>query len=330
MGEEIDRMMLLRRLSMIFFAVFLLLVIAAVTILIVMGSGDYGGGNSEFAEIEDYGETVKKSVEFEKSSSLYFFSEIYKDERTLFLDEAPNLKIVNSDRYCLEVKAPKGLVDKLRVEMVNGCLVISFDEGMYNEVKKDNVAYKGLYVSCDMFDVTVYAPVERLYTSAELRLDYEGTKCDTMVIDVIGEIIEGRVYNVDARRLSCRLMGASSLEISGKASEKSHLEVWHNSKIYADELKSLEVTTSVQTQIFGFSYVNGEDFFAFNIADMGVAITVALIILIIASAVLAIFFRVKFTKQRKELDDYIEKVETEGNFLIKPEKNEENILQNGE
>ncbi len=330
MGEEIDRMMRSRRLSIIFFAVFCLLIIAVVTILIVMGSGDYDGSNSDFAVVDDYGEIVKKSIKFEKSGTLYFFSEIYKAERTLFLDEAPSLKIVNSDKYSLEVTAPAELLDKLCVEMVEGCLVVSFDESMYNEVKRDNGAYKGLYVNCDVFDVTVYAPVERLYTSAELRLDYEGTKSDSMVIDVIGEVIEGRVYNVDTNRLSCRLMGASTLEISGKASEWAHMETWHNSKIYAEELKAPEVTTAVQTQIFGFSYVSGEDLFACNLMDMGVVITMVLIISVAASAFLTVFFGIKFVKQRKELDDYIEKVEAEGNFLIKPEKNDENILQNDE
>lgn len=330
MGEEIDRMMLLRKLSIIFLAAFCLLAVTVVIIFIVMGTGDYSGGNSDFAVIDDYGEVEKKSIKFEKSGTLYFFSENYKGERTLFLDEAPSLKIVNSDKYCLEVTAPKGLSERLSIEMVEGCLVVSFDEEMYNEVKRENGFYKGLYVNCDVFDVTVYAPISRLYTSAELTLDYEGAKTDYMVIDVIGEIIEGRVHNVDASRLSLRTMGASTIEISGEVSEWSHIEAWHNSKVYAEELKSTEITTAVQTQIFGFSYVSGEDLFAFNLMDIGVLITAALVLSLIATALLTVLFWIKFTRLRKELDDYIERVETEGNFLIKPEKNDENILQNGE
>ena len=330
MSEEIDRMMFLRRLCIIFFLILCVLIATTVIIFVVMGSGDYGGENSDFAVVDDYGDIVKKNIDFEKSGTLYFFSEKYKSERTLFLDETPNLKIVNSDKYYLEVSAPNGLIDRLSVEMVEGCLVISFDESLYNTINTERGKYRGLYVNCEVFDVTVYAPINKLYTSAELTLDYEAPKADIMIIDVIGEVVEGRVYNVDARQLVCRLMGASTLEIAGKTTESTHLEAWHNSKILADELKAINISTSVQTQIFGFSYVSGEEFFAYNFIDMGPIITVGLVISMIAAAFLTVLFRVKFVKQRAEIDNFIEKVETEGNFLIKPEKNDENILQNDE
>ena len=330
MGEEIDRMMLLRKISIIFFIIFCLFVASVVIILVTMGSGDYGGSNSSFAVVDDYGEPVTKSINFEKSDALYFFSERYKSERTLFLDETPSLKIVNSDKYSIEITAPKGLADKLCVEMVEGCVVVSFNQEMYKNVKGESSTYKGLYVNCDVFDVTVYAPISSLYTSAELTLDYEAPVSDTMEIDVIGEIIEGSIHGINTKKLTCRVMGASTLELLGKVTETAHLEVWHNSKIHATELETFEVSTSVQTQIFGLSYISGDGYTAYNLSDMGTLITWGLVLALIATLFLTVFFRIKFVKQRKELDDFIDKVETEGNFLIKPEKNDENLLQNDE
>ena len=98
MGEEIDRMMLMRRLFIIFLVVLCVLVATVVILLITMGSGDYGGSNSDFNVVDDYGEVVKETVSLEKSDTLYFFSERYKSQRTLFLDATPSLKIVNSDK----------------------------------------------------------------------------------------------------------------------------------------------------------------------------------------------------------------------------------------
>lgn len=330
MDREIDRMMLLRKLSIIFSLVFLAVVAATVVLLVIVGTGDYSGGNWDFAEIEDYGAVGKKTVNFEKSDTLWFFYEGNRSERTLFLDEIPNLKIVNSDKFYLEVTAPEGLLDKLVVKNTDEALVVTFEEEYYNAIKDYPKIYNGLYVNCDVFDVVVYAPISRLYSSAEYNLDFDTPKTDLLAIVTIGEIREGNVYNVDARSLYCQLNGSSNVELSGKVAEASHLEVWHNSKIDADNLQIENVSTTVQSMIFGFSYVSGETFSAYNFVCWGTVITFGIVFALVLSAFLAVFLRILHEKQRKEIDKKIEMIEAEGNFLNKPKKDNENILQNEE
>ena len=48
---------------------------SVVVILVTTESGDYGGSNSDFAVVDDYGEAVNKTINFEKGGELYFFSE---------------------------------------------------------------------------------------------------------------------------------------------------------------------------------------------------------------------------------------------------------------
>lgn len=330
MEKEIDRMMLFRRLSIIFAVVFLVTIAAMVALFIVMGMGDYGGANSDFAVIDDYGEVSTKTVKFEKSNALWFFYEGNRSERTLFLDEVPNLKIVNSEEYYLEVKAPKGLLDKLVVKNTEEGLLMTFGEKYYNAVQSGEKLYYGLYVNCDVFEVVVHAPINRLYSSAEFNLDYDTPKTDLLAIVVGGEVREGKVYNVDATNFLCQLSGASTVEMAGKVSGEIYFEVWHDSKIHAEGLQVNDerITTAVQSKIFGFSYISGSTFSAYNLLSWGTMITSIIVFSMFASVFLAILFKILMAKQKKEIDKEIEILEKEANFLNNAQKNDEKILQN--
>ena len=328
MDEKIDRMMLYRRICIIFFVAFCVMLTIIATLLIVMSTSDYRGGNSDFATIEDYGEAVTQKIELEKINTLYFFAEQIARERTLFTDEIPNLKIINSDKYYMEITASRSLADKLSVKNENEKLTISFEEKYYNYVTSGGKEYKGLYVDCDIFDVTVYAPITTLISSAEINLDFDAPKTETLGIAVTGEVREGKIYNIDVEALVCSFSGASTVELIGKAHTGAQLEARHNTKIEGDELITPYASTSVMCQIFGYSYIDGSSFSDYPFIDMGFLITHAVMGLLLLAAIGFVLFNYLLQKQRKELDGLIEKIEKEGNFLNIPKKTDENLLQN--
>lgn len=317
MEQEIDRMMLLRKLCIISFIVICVIVVGIVGALIVMNTGDYSGNNSDFARIKDYGNVTTKTVDFEKCDTLYFFSETENRERTLFEDKIPKLKIVNSDKYCVEITAGEALLDRLDIEQKESGLIITFREDCYNDIRNGKKQYKGLYVDTDIFEVTVYAPISVLISSAEFDLDFDTPKTEMLAISVSGEIRKGSVYNIDANTLYCALNGASTVKMSGQVKNVSQFKVRHNSKIDAMDLKTPVVYTSSTSQLFGLSYIKGETFSDYSIMTLGFFATVGMVVLLAVCVGAFIVLRKMFVKQRNEIDQFIEKVETEGNFLIK-------------
>ena len=330
MDVEIDRMMLLRRISIICLIVLVVAVGVIAATVVLMSTGDYSGANSDFAEIEDYGAAVTKRLKIEKCEYMYFFSEELGGRRTLFTDEIPNLKIVNSDKYLVEVKASQGLIDKLDVSVKDNALMFTFKEEIYNVITRGSSQYKGLYIDCDAFDVTVYAPISRLASSSEINLDFDVAAADLVAIIVSGEVRSGKIYNVNSETLVCSMSGESDIEVSGKVRKTAHFEAFHSSEIDAENLITPKTTATVSSQLFAFSYVDGYEFFESSITSMGFLITVALVLFLIAIAVAYAIFQIKFLKQKKELDLYIEKVETEGKFLDISKKTDENVLQNSD
>lgn len=328
MGEEIDRMMRLKRLTIIFLIAFLVIVAGIICVTVIMGTGDYSGANSDFAELEAYDQSEAREYSLNKFDTLLFFSEAKNNERTLFLDEVPNVKIVNSHKYVVKITTNKSLFEKLNVTIEDEMLSIGFDSKFYNEIERNGRKYGGLYVDCSVFDVTVYAPISTIHSNAEFNLDFEAPKTKTLGIVIGGEIREGKVHNIDTDTLVCSLSGASNVELFGKVSGTSQLEVWHDSKINAEGLKTNTVITNTSCQIFGFSSIVGQDFSDYSFTDMGFLLSVGSVLVAFVAAGLTILFYIKYRKTKKEIDLYIEKVETEGKFLTNTEKTYENLLQN--
>ena len=173
MRREVEKMMRLRRISIIF--VILLGIFGSIVagMIVFMNTGDYNGINPQFGKYEASGEVETKSYQMEKDSfnSVLFFSMRYMNQRTLFRGYAPSLKIVNSDEYRVEVKANRELFEKLKLTVVEGCLCVHFDDELYGYVERNNRIYKGLFIDCEIFEMTVYAPISTLATDAEIALD---------------------------------------------------------------------------------------------------------------------------------------------------------------
>ena len=355
MDEEIDRMIESKRRAIFFLVLFIVAIAVMITILIVMGSGDYGGGNDEFSQLEARGEVKTKRYDVADFKALCFFYDGVRGERTLFLDALPNLKIVNSDKFYVEVKANKELLDILEVVNIENVLSLGFQTSYYKVVSSSTDNYdKGLYVTCDVFEVTVYAPVSQLYTSAEITLDYQAPVTDLMRIHVIGEVQNGKVYGIDAEKLECKVSGSSSIELIGKVSGNAALTAYHDSAIEAEQLYVSTASTVTSSQIFGFSEIYGNGYSETSFISVGSMFSCILVVLPIAMAALCALFFVKYFKRKKQIDGVIAMLEQQEGFfensmrapfIIKDEKkeekneeptdeknseNSENLLQNDE
>ena len=333
MDEEIDRMIESKRRAIFFLVLFVVAIAVIITLLVVMGTGDYGGGNDEFSQLEARGEVKTKRYDVADFKALCFFYDGVRGERTLFLDSVPNLKIVNSDKYYIEVKTNQELLDILEVLNIDTVLSLGFQTSYYKVVESSTDNYnKGLYVNCDTFEVTVYAPVSQLYTSAEITLDYEAPVTDLMKIHVIGEVQNGKVYGIDAEKLECRLSGSSNVTLSGKVSGNATLVAYHDSTIDAEQLYVSTASTITSSQIFGFSAVYGNGYSETSFISVGSMFSFLLVAFPTLSAAFCALFFVKFLKRKKQIDGVIEMLEqNEGFFensmraplIIKDEKKEE-------
>ena len=308
MGEEIDRMMEHKRRAIVFLVLFFLAISIIITILIVMGTGDYSGTNDEFAHIEARGEIDTRTYGFGKVESLMFFYDGHRAERTLFTDAVPKVKIVNSDRYAVEVKTNRELLDILEVGSKEDVLRISFPTSYYGVVSSPEGSYRnGLYVDCDEFEMTVYAPISQLFTSAEIVLDYQAPKTDFMRIFVVGELQDSRVYDVDTVQLNCVVCGETDVSFSGQVTGEASFSAYHNSKIDAQALTVPKVSTDTTSQIFGFSVIDGNGYFECSAISLGYFLSWLLVLFPVTMAVLFTLFIVKYLRLKKKIDSFIER-----------------------
>ncbi|MBO4982840.1 MAG: DUF2807 domain-containing protein [Clostridia bacterium] len=330
MGEELDRMMGLRKWSIVFLVLLIIAIVLIVSIIIFMNVGDYSGTNNDFNKVVAVAELDGKTIELENFSKLYFFSQSHKNQRTLFKKVIPNLKIINSQEYKIEITSNSDILSMLDITLEDNALFVDFKQEHYHNVSRMGRTYKGLYVDCAKFDITVYAPINYLVSDAEFNVDFEAPKAQTFIVLVNGEISDGRIYDVDAEVMGVFLSGNSNASVSGEVREYTELLVKHSSRLDASELNTPVINDRASSQLFGISSIKYKDRVKYSINDLGFILSVAIVFAVLIVLAGFIVLRVLFLKQKKELDQFIAQVEKEGNFLQIPKKTDKNLLQNGE
>ena len=191
---------------------------------------------------------------------LLFFNSKYVN----FLDAIPNLKIVNSEDYRVEITANSDVFDHLVVKldlfMTDYMLKINFKEECYAELWDDwdgiPRAYYGLNATLDVFDVIVYAPIESITSDASLTLDYEAPSLVDVYAEFHGDSTVANIHTRDNHLLRLICTGTNKITISGSV---KHIKVHaiHNSKVDASGLtaETYDFYTSTGIGICDFSYV---------------------------------------------------------------------------
>ena len=155
-------------------------------------------------------------------------------------------------------------------------LVITFADDCYVPVHVDDVDYDydtGLYVGFDVFEVTVYAPIETLMVDSKVVIDYEAPSCERLRVDFSFEGTTGCIYGIDAEDFSLYCSGTSNLQLSGEIRGTSEIKIFHNTKIDANALAMGKTDFFVSSAFFGeFSYIeynNTYDIGILNLIFMG-------------------------------------------------------------
>lgn len=297
------RLRLFSIISLVLFCVFLAILIG---VIVVINTGDYNGHNKQFAKIEATQDVGSKSFTVDSFDTLLFFSQELRKERTLFTNEIPKLTVVNSSENRVEVKANHDLLDRLDVFTEKNSLNFGFSADCYNDVKRNNKSYKGLFVDCNQFEVTVYANVSKLKSDAEINLDFQGGDVNELVIIVDGEIRSGKIYDINSTYFGLSASGNSNVSVSGSVSNHAEFIALHNSKIDASALNCSKINKAASCQVFGLSYVRDSQGTLIPFTGIGFLLTVFLVAMPVLLLIAFVVFRIWFVFRRKEADILIE------------------------
>ena len=329
MKKKVRAMLRTRILAIVCIVTFCVFLIVTAGILIIMSSSDYRGKNRDFAKMSVTAEAQTKSFDFEEFQSLLFFSESFRNERCLFTNQIPSLKIVNSDKYKVEVTANGELIDKLDLQVNDKALCFTFMPENFSNVVANGRKYKGLYVDCSVFDVTVYAPISQLRSHAEFNLDFQAPNAESVTLLVDGEIRNGKIYDVKSSYFGINTCGNSNITVSGNVDDAIELISHHNSKIDVTNLNGPITYMASYCQFFGISYIKHSSGTFLPFTNMGFLLSAFILFVLLISLVGFAVFLILFFRLKSKVDMLIEEYERNPNEE-KIEKSDKKLLQNDE
>ncbi|MBO5286601.1 MAG: DUF2807 domain-containing protein [Clostridia bacterium] len=220
----------------------------------------YANVREKFAVLEATGEDSNLKSKLSEFHAVDLFS--YEKGKTVveFENAIPNLKIVNSESYSVEIASQADLIDKLDVYVSNGVLYIDFKPECYNSIYSFTYreSHNCVRVNCSQLDVTVYAPIYELYSSAELSLDYDAPKTKLIKFFARGTVNDGKIYNIDADRLYVSVAGSSTLNVTGKA-EDAEIIALSEARVNATGLNVEDISGRVENKMFSWCYVKWQN-----------------------------------------------------------------------
>ena len=221
--------------------------------------------DSEYAVAEFVQPIETRSFEFDTFHSVQFLNDHDPltdfSKKTKLLSAIPNLKIVNSNEFRVEVTTNADVFDKLKIANCDDkdSLVVTFADDCYVPVHTDDTSYDydtGLYVGFDKFEVTVYAPISSLYVDSKIILDYEAPKHESTYISFSYEGTEANIHGIDTEKFTLHCSGTSNIKLSGVVRGESEIMIFHDTKIDARNLITVKKDYSISSAFFGeFSYI---------------------------------------------------------------------------
>lgn len=238
--------------------------------------------DTEYAILTATDEVITKSYPIDHCDSLWFFHASYSNgnKRTEFINAIPSIKIINDEKYYIELCTNNSIHDVISITAEDGILDIDLQDNCYNRVHEEDTSYdydSGLYVDCTAFDITVHAPINIFRTDTQTILDFDAAKADKTVVHFSFAGTQANIYNIDTTDLSFYCSGSSNVTLSGSASGKSTFMVWHNTRVDATGLSADFEDVFVSNQPLGVSYIKHDNITEFNPFDLGSILSVALI-----------------------------------------------------
>ena len=238
--------------------------------------------DTEYAILTANDEVITQIYPIDHCDSLWFFHASFSNgnKRTLFINAIPDIKIINDEKYYIELNTNKSIHDVISISVEDRILDIDLQDNCYNSVHEEDTSYdydSGLYVDCTAFDITVHAPIGIFRTNTQTILDFDVAKSDKTIIDFSFEGTQANIYNIDTKKLWFNCSGSSNVILSGSASVEATLMVWHDTRVDATELNADFSGNFVSNRPFGISYIKHDGITQFNPFDLGSILSVALI-----------------------------------------------------
>lgn len=236
----------------------------------------------EYAVLTANDEIITQSSPIDHCDSLWFFYACYSNgnKRTEFINAIPEIKIINDEKYYVELTTNKSIQDVISISIEDNILDIDLQDNCYKRVHEEDSSYdydSGLYVDCTVFDITIHAPISSFRTNTQTVLDFDVAKSDKTTIDFSFEGTQANIYNIDTKNLWFNCSGSSDVTLNGSVSFEASLMVWHDTRVDATELKADFSDNYVSNYPFGISYIKHDGIIEFNPFDLGSVLTVALI-----------------------------------------------------
>lgn len=260
-------------------------------IVIELNSGTYDGRNEEYYHVYAQAGIETREYGIQNCDSLELFYGKQRENKVLFLEELPFLKIVNSNEYKMKITSNSDILDMLGVNTQDGVISITLEN--------DLTSFKGYYVHSDKFEVTVYAPIVTVATALELNAEYDVPKADTVNMLFSGELVKGKIYNVDVNRLYGVFCGSSRATIEGNVTSLTDIGAAHNSKIDASGLNTALRNATLSNQLFGLSSVEWADDIDIDLISKGTILTFLEVAFLVITALAVIYFGLRLRKRLK-------------------------------
>lgn len=255
--------------------------------------------DAEYAVLRADDEIITQSYPIDHCDSLWFFYASYTNgnKRTGFINAIPNIKIINDEKYYVELTTNKSIHDVISISVEDHVLDVDLQDNCYNRVHEEDTSYdydSGLYVDCTAFDITIHAPISGFRTDTQTILDFDVAKADKTFMQFSHEGTQANVYNIDTKELQFVCCGSSKVTLSGSVSNEASLVVMHNTRVDATELSADFSDNHVSNQPFGISYIKHDGITEFAPFDLGV---VVLSIVLIGSPILWCCLCVKYIRR---------------------------------
>lgn len=218
----------------------------------------------EYAMLTAADEVVTASYPIDKCRGARFFYDDYTtgSKRTIFLNAYPDVCVVNSNEYRIELTANQTIHDMIDIRVLDEQLHIDMQMECYNRVHEEDDSYDydhGLYVDCTAFKMTIYAPLGSFWSDTRLKLDMGMPYAERASLIFSHEGVEANIHDIDCWAMYFSTSGDSEVKLSGIVAGPAEIAIWGNSHLDATELQTGSQDFRVSSQLFGDSYIRYDD-----------------------------------------------------------------------
>lgn len=202
--------------------------------------------------------TVSYPIDACSGARFFYADHTTGSKKTIFLNACPDVRVINSNEYRVELTANQAIHDMIDIRVIEGLLHIDMRMECYNRVHEEDDSYDydhGLYVDCTAFEMTIYAPLGSFWSDIRLKLDMGMPYVERASLIFSHEGVEANIHDIDSWALYFTASGDSEVKLSGNVAGPADIAVWHNSHVDATELKMGSQDFRVSSQPFKASYI---------------------------------------------------------------------------